>query len=87
MIRLWKWLFELSRKKYKKAHLDKYHNDIKCPYCKEWFSISGIDHKHSTVSKPEWGFHVKCGKCEHESYWNAVAFPFLALANYRGDPV
>jgi hypothetical protein len=87
MIRVWKWLHQFSEKKYKEAHLNKYHSDIKCPNCEEWFSISGIKHNHEAVSKPDWGFHVKCGLCKHESYWNAVAAPVLLIAKPNGDPL
>lgn len=87
MDKLWRWLFKYSRKRIKRSHIEKHHNDIKCPNCKEWFSISGIEYKHSTISQPDFGFHVKCGKCEHESYWNAVAAPVMLLCDKNGSPL
>lgn len=87
MYDLWKWLFNFSRKKFKEEHLKTYHNDIRCPNCREWFSISGIDHKHEYVSEPEWGVEVMCGKCKHLSYWNLVAFPIPVLSNENGSPI
>lgn len=86
-LKLWEWVFKKAREQYREAHMDKYKNDIKCPHCNEWFSVSGIDYKHEHVDEPDFGFHVKCGKCQGESYWNAVAFPFLALCNEKGNPL
>ena len=87
MIKLWKWLYTLSRKKVKQEHLNKYHCDIKCPNCNEWFSISGVNHKHEHISEPDFGFHVRCGQCGHDSYWNAVAAPVLLRCDERGMPL
>lgn len=80
-------IFKWSRKKVREEKLNKYGTDIKCPNCKEWFSVSGVDHKHEHVSEPEFGFHVKCGQCEHESYWNAVAAPVLLNCDEKGNPL
>lgn len=86
-MKFWKWLHKISKQKVKEQHLNKYHNDIKCPNCKEWFSISGVENKHECLSKPDFGFHVKCGKCSHQSYWNAVAAPVLLRCDEKGTPL
>jgi hypothetical protein len=86
--RFYKKLYKWSRRKFRDAHLDRYKNDIKCPFCKEWFSISGIDYKHEYIKpEPEWGTHVRCGQCGRDSYWNLVAFPFPVRAESNGDPI
>lgn len=84
MIKLWKWLYKLSKRNVRNEHLDKYHVDIKCPNCKEWFSITGIDHEHKADLK-EFGSAYTCGKCEHLSYWNQEVFPFPALCDKDGN--
>lgn len=84
MIKLWKWLYKLSKRKVREGHLSKYHADIKCPNCKEWFSITGIDHEHK-VDLKEFGSACTCGNCGHLSYWNQVAFPFPALCDKDGN--
>lgn len=86
-MKFWKWLYRLSRRKIMECHLEKHHNDIKCPNCRQWFSISGVDDKHEHVAEPEWGFSVKCGGCGHISHWNAVAAPVLLLSNEAGTPL
>ena len=83
----WKWLYKLSKRKVKEAHLKTVGSDIKCPNCKQWFSVSGVEHKHSHMSEPEFGFHIKCGACGHESYWNAVAAPVLLRCDENGTPL
>lgn len=84
---MYKKLHQFSANKVKELHLKKYGADIKCPNCNQWFSISGIGNKHEHVSKPEFGYHVKCGACNHESYWNAVAAPVLLLCDEKGTPL
>ena len=80
-------LYKWSKKKYREKHLDIHYNDIKCPNCKEWFSISGIENKHSYLHpQPDFGSHVKCGQCGHDSYWNLVAFPFPVSCDENGMP-
>jgi len=84
--KLYTLLYRWSRQKVRTHSLKKHGCDIKCPNCNEWFSVSGIDWKHEHVSEPDWGFHVRCGKCGHESYWNAVAAPILMLCDESGNP-
>lgn len=86
MYKLWKWLFIKARSNFRSAHLNVYHNDIKCENCKNWFSISGIDHNHSYDNK-DFGYSVTCGQCGHMSHWNCVAFPFPARCNESGEPI
>lgn len=85
MYDLWKWLFNFSRRKFKEEHLKVHKNDIKCPNCNEWYSISGIDHQHTYADAGDWGAATLCGKCGHLSYWNLVAFPFPVLCDENGD--
>ena len=82
----WTWLFKLSRRKVREAHMKKHHNDIKCPNCNHWFSVSGVDANHAEIAKPKWGFSVMCGACKHVSHWNAVAAPVLLLCDESGTP-
>lgn len=86
-MKFWIWLYKYSKKIVKEKSMNKYRSDIKCPNCKEWFSISGVEHEHKHISEPEFGFHVKCGKCGHESYWNAVAAPVLLRCDEKGTPL
>ena len=83
---LWKWLYNLSSRKIQDNHLKKTGSDIKCPNCNDWFSVSGINHEHTHISKPEWGYHLKCGKCNHDSYWNADIAPMLLHCDCDGKP-
>ncbi len=81
-------LYLWAKQKYRDVHLDTYYNDIKCPNCNEWFSITGIQHKHQYVKPEPWfGYAVECGNCKHLSYWNCVAFPFPARCKDNGDPI
>jgi hypothetical protein len=81
------WLFKKSRRLVRDNQLERTRCDIKCPNCREWFSVSAVDYKHEHVSQPEWGFHVKCGQCSYESYWNSVAAPVLLRCNDKGSPL
>ena len=57
---------------FRKIHLLRLNVDMQCPNCKEWFSVSGIKHKHSTERKPEQDFTVcACGQCGFKSNWSA----------------
>ena len=87
MFKFYKWLYKLSRKKLRQIHSDKYKVDIRCPTCKRWFSESSLFHKHKHVSEPDWGFHIRCGACEHESYWNAEIAPVLIACDKSGVPL
>lgn len=88
MYKFWKWLFKLSRDRFKEAHLDRHKNDIKCPNCNEWFSISGVDYKHEHLDPiNDECSTVKCGKCKHISNWNLCVAPCPILADERGYPI
>lgn len=78
---------EMAEKIYRKAHLDKWKNDIKCPYCNTWWSDDKdlITLKHSFTVHHEWGDSVKCGKCGYISHWNYVAAPVALLCDDKGD--
>ena len=87
MRKFWESVFKFSRKKYREEHMNKYHIDIKCPNCNEWFSITTIDYEYERVAEYEWGDSCKCGKCGYISHWNLCAFPFPALSDENGNPV
>lgn len=74
------------RKAIKDHHLSIHHNDIRCDNCKEWFSISGVRFNHN-YKNHDWGYEVKCGQCEHTSYWNCIYFPFPARCDETGKPI
>ena len=86
MDRFWKWLLLLSKRKVKERHLRKVGNDIKCPHCNEWFSISGVEFKHKHFDEV-FGSCAECGKCEQISYWNLVAAPMPLLCDSQGTPL
>ena len=84
--RILKLLFLFAKKSYKKEHLRKTGNDIKCPNCKEWFSISGIQYEHKYQGR-EYGCSCTCGQCGYVSNWNLEAFPFPTLCDEKGNPI
>lgn len=81
------WLVVKSRDVYRNNHLDKYGWDIKCPACNIWFSISGIENRHNTLSRPDFGYHLECGNCGSDSYWNCVHAPVMLLCDGKGVPI
>ena len=86
--KLWIWLYNLSREKYKKAHLNIHKNDIKCGGRHEWFSINSIDYKHEYVGEqPEFGIQVKCGRCNTVSYYNLCIAPVAIYCDSEGVPI
>lgn len=87
MSKFWEYLFKLSKRKVRDAHLDKFKNDARCQVCQEWYSITGLEAKHEHVSEPEWGYKIKCGKCEGITFWNAVAAPVLLRCDSKGNPL
>ena len=52
-----------------------YGADIKCPGCKEWFSVSGVNHKHEYLEDMRIGCTVQSDKCGTISNWNLVTAP------------
>ena len=87
MYKLWKWLFLRSKKELKDISLNKYHNDIKCPYCNEWFSISGVEYKHKILAENELFIPIICGQCKNQSNWSPHIAPFLVLVDDTGSPL
>lgn len=85
--KLYKWLFVWIRRKYKKAYLNIYFNDVKCENCKVWSSISSVDRQNTLIAQPYWGQSIECGQCGHIGHWNCVAFPFPASADANGNPI
>ena len=85
-MKFWKWLFLLSKKHYKDEHLKKQGNDMLCPSCNEWFSVSGIEYKHKQESTL--GLHkCTCGQCSEVSYWSSNIAPFLVLTDSEEQPI
>ena len=82
-----KWLTEKSDHHRRKEHLKKYGCDIKCPHCDQWFSLSGRNHKHEIVDRPDWGIIVECGECSWTSYWNLTAAPVPLRCDVSGNPI
>lgn len=81
---LWERVYKYSKDKVKEAHLIKNGCDIKCPNCNEWFSVSGIEYKH-TQESVWFGSSCICGQCNHKSYWNMIAAPVPLLCNESGE--
>lgn len=83
-----KFIFIRSRDKIMSRSLNKNHNDIKCPNCNEWFSVSGIEHNHhNKYDEDNDFFRCKCGKCDYTSNWSPSIAPVLVLVDSKGDPV
>lgn len=79
-----KWIFKKSREAYKNTC----KLDMRCPNCREWFSITGMDHAPEYhCPEPEFGSMVTCGKCTHTSYWNLAAAPVPLLCDENGTPL
>jgi hypothetical protein len=85
--KLTKWLYLKLKKQVRENHLKRHHNDIKCPNCKQWFSVTGVEGKHEREDVGDWGVKCKCGGCGYISHWNIVAFPFPALSDDKGTPL
>lgn len=76
---------KFSIKKHRKLHLSQHKNDIKCTNCNEWYSTSGIHHKHE-IEDTDFGVKTKCGQCSHISYWNFEIAPVAIKCNSEGTP-
>lgn len=53
--------------------------------CNEWYSLSGINHKHR-IEDTEFGVKTSCGQCGYVSYWNLEIAPVAILCNDSGIP-
>ena len=86
--KIFKWLFIYSKNKIKESHLSLYHNDIKCDFCNEWFSISGVEYQH-TYFDANYGdievYGTECGKCHNTSYWRYDIAPVAIRCDNHGD--
>ena len=88
LVRLfWEKLYLLSEKKYKEAHINKHHNDIKCPNCKMWFSVSGIKYNHKHLPENDLFIPVQCGQCGEISNWSPNIAPVLIRVDNSGNPI
>ena len=79
--RFLKWLYQYIEEDAQRQH----GADIRCPGCKEWFSVSGIKYKHTYVEDIQWGCKVKCGQCGEVSNWNLVAAPVPLRCDEEGS--
>lgn len=72
MIKLWYWLFKLSKKKIKRNYMDAYRHDRECPNCKVWTSEVGgvisLNYQESTKQEI-----MECKQCGYKSVWNTYA--------------
>lgn len=79
-----KWIYKKSKQAYQNTR----NLDMRCPNCREWFSISGMEYQHEYITpEPEFGSTVKCGKCKHVSHWNLVAAPVPLVCDENGTPL
>ena len=86
--KIWYWLYKICLQEIKKCHMKIWNTDIKCPNCNEWFSVSGVMHKHEHVRKPNSDLsEVVCGQCGHHSFWSAHLAPCLVLVDENGKPL
>ena len=75
-----------SQGKVKENHLKKTGNDIKCPNCNEWFSVSGVKYKHKYENKNTLGYRT-CGQCKHVSIWSYNLAPVAILVDENEVPI
>ena len=87
-----KWLTKLykwTRGELKQAHLHVHYNDMMCPNCKEWFSLSGALHNHERIGVDLELLNdcekITCGQCGNESYWVWGIIPAYMRVDERGD--
>lgn len=71
---------------------NQYHNtrtlDMRCPKCKDWYSVSGIEYEHEYVKpEPYFGCATRCGKCGHLSFWNLLEPSEVTLCDVNGNPI
>lgn len=69
MIKLWKWLRELSNNKIKEEYMNRVHHDRFCTNCKTWTSEIGgcVKIEYSDCG---WFEFMTCKKCSHVSKWD-----------------
>ena len=87
-LKFWGAVLEYATKHFKEAHLDEHHNDIKCPQCNEWFSVSGLKYKHEHREDLEFNrdlYVAECGQCGYISLWNMSIAPFPVLVDSNGN--
>ena len=83
----WRWVYLLAEKKSKQIHLKRHGNDIKCPRCKEWFSVSGLKYNHTFGQENDLFIVVRCGQCGCVSNWSPNIAPVLVRVDNDGNPV
>ena len=86
-LKFWKKVYLFAEKKVRENHLKKHHNDIKCPNCNVWFSVSGLRYKHMNLDCAENIISIECGQCKEVSHWNSQIAPVLILCDINGVPI
>ncbi len=75
----------------KKTYLHIHKNDMVCPNCKEWFSITslkkentrtGIDLKNMKDCEK-----IVCGQCDYTSYWVWGIIPAYSRVDKQGNVI
>lgn len=85
--RFWKWLYLLAEKKSRETHLHRHHNDLKCPRCRMWFSVSGLKYNHKFADVHSPFIRVTCGQCGKVSNWSSAIAPVLVEVDDNGNPI
>lgn len=88
MKKLYLKLFKWARGKLKEQHLQETGCDLKCHFCKQWYSISKLEPVYKPKSvNVEFGWGIKCVNCGKMNYWNLDIAPFPVAANKKGVPL
>jgi len=64
--KFWRWLYALASKRIKAIILKQKGWDYKCPNCKCWYSIVGVDYDKVT----NYGMLCRCNQCEKRTQLN-----------------
>lgn len=87
VMRFWRWVYLLAERKSKRIHLERHRNDMKCPRCKMWFSISGLKYNHTFGPENDKFIVVQCGQCGCVSNWHPSIAPVLIRVDNDGNPI
>jgi len=78
-----------AKSKLKEDYLRRMGNDIKCPNCKEWASITSLtgENKRELVQLPLMTGVEKrtCGQCGEVSYWVWGIIPGYSRVSEKGE--
>jgi len=81
--KVFKFIYEWSKRKIRDTHLKTHHLDLLCTNCNEWRSITGP----SKVKQESYGYTTTCGNCNHESHWNSHIAPMPIKCDESGNPI